>query len=66
MPPIIERLDGKCRAQVLAVADTVLLKAFWPATQHDRQRGFQISGGLAFNTVNVSKAYFECRYGKVL
>lgn len=62
---IYERLDKKCKAQILAVSDTILLKAFWPATERDRTR-FQVSGGLAFNTVNISKEYFERRYGKVL
>lgn len=62
---IYDRLDKRCKAQVLAVTDTVLIKAFWPAAKRDEQ-WFKVSGGLAFNTLNVSKAYFERRYGVAL
>lgn len=62
-----ERLDKACVAKVLAVhGDRVLLTASWPATSSDERKGFQIVYGRANNTVEVSKSYFEKKYGVAL
>jgi hypothetical protein len=60
------RLDNQCRAKVLAIYnDRVLITAHWPASSSDHRR-FPIQHDRAFNTVEVSKAYFERKYGVVL
>lgn len=61
---MIERLDKKIRANILAVTDDhVLLDAFWPASERDKKNFFIMPNGLARNTVVVSREYFERRYG---
>lgn len=63
---IYERKDKGCKAKVLAVvADQVLIRAFWPATTKTDKR-FNIVNGEAQNIVEVSKAYFERKYGVAL
>jgi hypothetical protein len=61
-----DRLDRKCRARVLAVVgDSVLMTAMWTAQRHDEKR-FHIVNGEATNTLNVSRRYFEQKYGVAL
>lgn len=58
-----KRLDGGCEAKVLAVkGDSVLIQASWPASLNDR-KSFFVVDGIARNTLNVSRSYFERRYG---
>jgi hypothetical protein len=59
-----ERLDKSGKAQVLSViGDEVMFTATWPSTD---ARRFPITDGVARNTVCVSQAYFERKYGVVL
>jgi hypothetical protein len=59
------RLDGGCKAKILhASEDKVLFTASWPASKHDT-RNFIVTHGIAFNTVEVSRKYFERRYGAI-
>jgi hypothetical protein len=63
-----ERLDKGCTAKVLfADNDRVLIHAVWPASAHDRRRGMVFGKDThAHNIVEVSRDYFEQRYGAVL
>lgn len=64
---IHERLDGNCRASIIHVTPaTVLFTAFWPASASDNRRFEVTKEGIARNTVEVSRDYFEQKYGKVL
>lgn len=61
-----ERLDHGCKAKVLSFTDDeVMLTASWPATKRD-EKNFHVVNERAYNTVVVSRAYFERRYGQVL
>lgn len=58
-----ERLDKGCKAEVLAHTDSyVLLRAWWPAGRHDRTK-FPVTNGIARTITQVSREYFERKYG---
>jgi hypothetical protein len=64
---IHDRLDGQCRASIIHVTpSTVLFTAFWPASASDARRFEVTKEDIARNTVEVSRDYFERKYGKVL
>ena len=64
---IVDRLDKGCRAKILGTySDRVLIDAFWPATAMDRRKGLVGKDGSAHNVVEVSREYFDKKYGAVL
>lgn len=62
---IYTRKDRACKARVIAITgDSILITAFWPTVKSDDRNKVGLDG-VTRNTLNVSKSYFERRYGKL-
>jgi hypothetical protein len=61
---IYNRLDGQCRAKVLAAnGDKILMRATWLARGNDFSK-FKTAHGIAENITVVSRNYFVRNYGR--
>jgi hypothetical protein len=59
---IYTRKDGKCKAEVIAVRDdSILIRAFWPSAKGDDRN--RMRDGMTYNTLSVSRDYFNRKYG---
>ncbi len=60
---VYTRKDNKCKATVIAVRDdSILITAFWPSQKSD-DRNRMRQDGNTYNTLNVSREYFNRKYG---